>query len=95
MKNNLADFAISKSLLILFFAGIFIFILSCFGVFDQMSSGIAKTLYNHLGYTNRWSKTYGEPWFVSMNTNISAFGSREVVLISTIFFSVLSFQSSE
>lgn len=93
MKNNLKDFAISKRLLILFFAGIFIFILSCFGVFDPMSSGIAKTLYNHLGYTNKWSTTYGEPWFVSMNTNISAFGSREVVLIFITFFSVYLFKA--
>ncbi len=92
MKNNLADFAISKSFLIIFLVGIFIFLLSCPGVFDPASAKIANTLYDHLGYTNKWSTTYGEPWFVGMNTNISAFGSREVVLIFTIFISIYLFK---
>lgn len=93
MKNNLEDFAISKRLLILFFAGIFIFVLSCIKVFDPISSKIATILYYYLGYTNKWSTTYGEPWFVSMNANISAFGSREVVLIFTLFISIYLFKA--
>ncbi len=93
MKNNLKDFAINRNLLILFFVGIFIFALSCLGVFNPISSKIATILYYNFGYTNKWSMTYGEPWFVSMNTNISAFGSREVVLIFIIFFSIYLFKA--
>lgn len=71
----------------LMITGFVFFVLSALGTFNEVSSEISKFLYNTLGYTNRWSKSYGEPWFVHMNSNISAFGSKELTLIFTAIFS--------
>lgn len=77
----------NRNLLIAFFSSLSIFLLSCFGIFDGLSEIAAHTLYNALGYTNKWSYSYGPTWFVNMNSDISALGSRELVLIiSTIMF---------
>lgn len=79
-----------KLLIFFFFTGIFFFLLSSFGVFDGISADGSALLYNWLGYTNKWSKSYGPSWFLNMNENISAFGSKELVfLISVIFFAYL------
>lgn len=67
--------------------GFIFFVLSSVGIFNGVSADISEFLYNALGYTNRWSKSYGEPWFVHMNSNISAFGSKELTLIFTAIFS--------
>uniref|UniRef100_A0A832DNZ7 Phosphatase PAP2 family protein n=1 Tax=Ignavibacterium album TaxID=591197 RepID=A0A832DNZ7_9BACT len=76
-----------KILIYLFFIGLLFFLLSSFGIFNGISAKVSALLYNSLGYTNRWSKSYGPAWFVNMNGNISSFGSKELVfLISTIFF---------
>ncbi|AFH49870.1 Membrane-associated phospholipid phosphatase [Ignavibacterium album JCM 16511] len=76
-----------KLLIVFFFTGIFFFLLSSFGVFDGISARVSSLLYNWLGYTNKWSKSYGPSWFVNMNGNISSFGSKELVfIISSIFF---------
>lgn len=79
-----------KLLIIFFFTGLFFFLLSSFEVFDKLSSEVSSFLYYWLGYTNKWSKSYGPSWFVNMNGNLSAFGSKELVfIISIIFFSYL------
>lgn len=62
-----------------------VFLLSCFGIFDGLSEIAAHTLYNALGYTNKWSFSYGPQWFVNMFGDISALGSRELVLIISTF----------
>ncbi len=61
------------------------YLLSCFGVFDGLSEFVAHSLYNALRYTNKWSHSYGPPWFINMVNNISSLGSRELVLIISIF----------
>lgn len=76
-----------KLLIIFFVTGIFFFLLSSFGVFDGISAEVSLLLYNWLGYTNKWSHSYGPEWFVNLNGNVSSFGSKELVfIISTIFF---------
>lgn len=40
-----------------------------------------------LGKTNRWSNTYGAEWLVTIADEISAVGSRTIVLVEIIFFS--------
>lgn len=76
-----------KLLIIFFVTGIFFFLLSSFGVFDGISAKVSSLLYNWLGYTNKWSHSYGPEWFVNLNGNVSSFGSKELVsIISTIFF---------
>lgn len=71
----------------LMITGFIFFVLSSLGIFNGVSADISKFLYNTLGYTNRWSKSVGEPWVVHMNSNISAFGSKELTLIFTAIFS--------
>ena len=84
MKSNYTE---RKILIYLFFIGLFFFLLSSFGVFNGISAKVSSLLYNSLGYTNKWSKSYGPSWFVNINENVSSFGSKELVfIISTIFF---------
>lgn len=78
-------FRTNKTLLIIFASSLIIYLLSCFGLFDGISEFVAKSLYNALGYTNKWSHSYGPPWFVNMLSDISAIGSRELVLIFSVF----------
>ena len=78
LRNN-------RTLIVLFISSLFVFVLSCAGAFDGLSEIVAHSLYNALGYTNRWSHSYGPPWFVNMVGDISALGSREVVLLISIF----------
>lgn len=76
-----------KLFIIFFLTGLFFFSLSSFGVFDEISAEVSSSLYNWLGYTNKWSRSYEPSWFVNMNGDLSAFGSKElVIIISTIFF---------
>ncbi len=78
-------FRTNKTLILIFISSLLIFLLSCFGVFDGLSAIVFKTLYNALGYTNKWSHSFGPPWFVNMLGDISALGSREIVLIFSTF----------
>lgn len=75
----------NKNLLIAFFSSLSVYLLSCFGIFDGLSEIAAHGLYNTFGYTNKWSYSYGPPWFVNMNSDVSALGSRELVLIISTF----------
>jgi undecaprenyl-diphosphatase len=75
----------NKTLIIIFTISLIFYLLSCFGAFDGLSEIVAHSLYNALGYTNKWSHSYGPPWFVNMVNNISSLGSRELVLIISIF----------
>ncbi len=79
-------FTANKKLLIIFTASLVVYILSCIGLFDGLSNYVAKSLYNALGYTNKWSYSFGPAWFVVTKNNISALGSKEIVLIFTTFF---------
>lgn len=74
-----------KLLIIFFVTGIFFFLLSSFGVFDGISAEVSSLLYNWLGYTNKWSHSYGPEWFVNLNGNVSSFGSKELVFSSAQF----------
>lgn len=76
----------SKIYISLIIAGLFIFLLASFGVFDGLSAKISVWLFNTFGYTNRWSRSYGPQWFVHLNSNISSFGSKEMVIIFSFLF---------
>jgi undecaprenyl-diphosphatase len=75
----------NKTLLIIFMSSLLVYLLSCTGIFDGLSGFIARLLYNTFGYTNKWSHTYGPSWFVNMVDDIASLGSRELVLLFTIF----------
>ena len=93
MKYHLLDFNISRQSLLIIFISLVVFILSCTGLLDSFSLKVSHFLYHWLGYTNKWSRTYGEPWFVNLNSNISSFGSREIVFSITVFFSIYLFNA--
>ncbi len=78
-------FRTNKTLIIVFTISLIVYLLSCFGAFDGLSEIVAHSLYNALGYTNKWSHSYGPPWFVGMINDISSLGSRELVLIISTF----------
>jgi len=78
-------FRTNKTLIIVFTISLIVYLLSCFGVFDGLSAIVVKALYNALGYTNKWSRSFGPPWFVNIVGDISALGSRELVLIISTF----------
>lgn len=75
----------NKSLLIIFTSSLLVYLLSCTGIFNGLSELIARLLYNTFGYTNKWSHTYGPSWFVNIVNDIASLGSRELVLLFTIF----------
>jgi undecaprenyl-diphosphatase len=75
----------NKILFTTFIISFLVYITSCFGVFDWISTLGAKALYNSFGYTNKWSHTYGPSWFLSTVNNISSLGSREIVFLFAIF----------
>lgn len=81
MKNN----KVNRTYLIILTVSFMVFLLSCFGTFDWLSSLVARALYNSLGYTNKWSHTYGPSWFLGIQNDISSFGSREIILLISIF----------
>lgn len=78
-------FRTNKTLIIVFTISLIVYLLSCFGAFDGLSEIVAHSLYNALGYTNKWSHSFGPPWFVGMINDISSLGSRELVLIFSTF----------
>lgn len=78
-------FRTNKTLIIVFTISLIVYLLSCFGAFDGLSEIVAHSLYNAFGYTNKWSHSFGPPWFVGMINDISSLGSRELVLIISTF----------
>lgn len=78
-------FRTNKTLIIVFTISLIVYLLSCLGAFDGLSEIVAHSLYNALGYTNKWSHSFGPPWFVGMINDISSLGSRELVLIISTF----------
>lgn len=92
MQNINRLILLNKNNLIIFTISTIVFTLSALGLFDSLSAEVSKLLYHTFGYTNKWSRSYGEPWFVNLNSNLSAFGSREIVLLVTVFFSVYLFK---
>ena len=78
-------FGTNKTLIIVFTISLIVYLLSCFGAFDGLSEIVAHSLYNALGYSNKWSHSFGPPWFVGMINDISSLGSRELVLIISTF----------
>jgi undecaprenyl-diphosphatase len=51
------------------------------------TSAFIQFMTEQFGRTNKWSGTYGPEWLVTIADEISALGSRTVVLMEIIFFS--------
>lgn len=74
----------SKYIALIFLISSFImFTMSAIGFFDWVSYGLSDFLLDKLGYTNKWSNTYGPQWLVNLNFQIAALGGS---LLLFIFF---------
>lgn len=62
-----------------------IFLLTLIGVTDGISEWIDYFLLDNLGYTNKWSTTYGSPLFVHTLNDFSALGGKVLLFIATVF----------
>jgi len=51
------------------------------------TSAFIQFMTEHFGRTNKWSATYGQEWLVTIADEVSALGSRTVVLLEILFFS--------
>lgn len=71
--------------LILFLSSVLVFAFSVVGLLDYFSIHTSELLKNLLGYTNKWSTSYGPDWFVGLNKDVSALGGFPLV---PIFFTI-------
>ena len=67
--------------LLLLISSLSIFLLTAFGFFDWMSTWVSNYLLENLGYTNKWSTTYGPEWFIGLNRDIAALAGLPVLLM--------------
>ncbi|MCW9097472.1 MAG: hypothetical protein OQJ93_08790, partial [Ignavibacteriaceae bacterium] len=67
--------------LIILTSSVLLFVISAFGLLDWLSNLTSNYLLNNLGYTNKWSKSYGPEWFFKLNTEISALGGFPLMFI--------------
>jgi len=65
--------------------GFGIFLLTLLGLTDGVSEWIDYFLLDNLGYTNKWSKTYGSSLFVHTAKDLSALGGKVLLFIATTF----------
>ncbi len=62
-----------------------IFLITLSGITDGLSNWITNTLISNLGYTNKWSKTYGPRWFYQLNSEIGALGGGIFLTLAVAF----------
>ncbi len=72
--------------IILFSFSLLLFIFTFVGLTAEFSERINELLVEQLGYTNKWSTTFGPDWFLNLNNNFSALGSAPIIL----FFLVIA-----
>jgi undecaprenyl-diphosphatase len=74
-----------KIVYILLATGCTVLLSTMLGVTDGLSGWIDYFLLDNLGYTNKWSKTYGSSSFVHTLSNLSALGGKILLFIATTF----------
>lgn len=67
--------------LIILFLGLLTFFLTIIGFTDGFSEMTASFLESKLGFTDKWSATYGPPWFVNLTEDLSALGGMIILLL--------------
>ena len=70
--------------LIILSISLFTFFLTLIGFTDGLSHIVSSFLENKLGFTNKWTYTYGPDWWVDANKDIAALGGKVILLILTI-----------
>lgn len=67
--------------LIILISSIMMFFLSASGLLDWLSNLTSNYLLKNLGYTNKWSKSYGPEWFLNLNGDVAALGGFPLMFI--------------
>jgi undecaprenyl-diphosphatase len=65
---------------------LFTFFLTIIGFTDGVSEMVALFLENKLGFTNKWSSTYGPDWWVRANRDIAALSGKIILLVFSLIF---------
>jgi undecaprenyl-diphosphatase len=79
--NNEADRQSKYWALIILISSVLLFLLSALGFLDWLSEHLSDFLLVNLGYTNKWSRSYGPQWFVNLNSEVSALGGFPLMFI--------------
>jgi undecaprenyl-diphosphatase len=67
--------------LIIMFSSSVIFLCTLLGLLNPLSDQTAILLQEQLGFTNKWSKSFGPEWFVDINKDFSALGGLPLISI--------------
>jgi|WetSurSiteA1Bulk_404760.scaffolds.fasta_scaffold03294_4 undecaprenyl-diphosphatase len=67
--------------LIILVSSFLIFSSAALGMFDWLSDMTSLFLEQNLGFTNKWSKSFGPEWFVGLNRDIAAFAGYPILFI--------------
>ena len=67
----------------LLFVSTGLFILSALGVLNGLSEYIQQSLEGSLGFTNKWSETFGPSWFVHLMSDVAALGGKVIIFFAT------------
>lgn len=83
--NNIRNYNLDRqdefrAILILIWS-LIVFIITALGLFDWLSDMFSSLLLKYLGYTNKWSKSFGPEWFLGLNRDISALGGFPILFI--------------
>jgi undecaprenyl-diphosphatase len=81
IRNYEADRKSKYQALIIFVSSLLIFLSSALGLFNWLSDLVASALLDNLGYTNKWSKSFGPVGFIGINQDIAALGGFPLLLI--------------
>ena len=68
--------------ILLIFSSI-LFAATSLGILNGLSESIQNSLLNMLGYTNKWSKTFGPSWFVHTMNDLSALAGKVILFLSS------------
>ena len=70
--------------LIILISSFLVFLLTVLGLTDWFSELTFSYLEKNLGFTNKWSKSFGPEWFVGLNKDIAALGGFSLLFIFLI-----------
>ena len=81
--------------IIILICSIFVFLFTVLGLTDWLSDLTSSFLLNNLGYTSKWTKSYGPEWFVNFNSQVTSLGSFSLIFIFTTVALVYYYLSRE
>ena len=64
-----------------------LFLATVSGITNGLSKKVDSILLSNLGYTNKWSKSFGSRWFIFVNDDISALAGPVLLPIFTLLIS--------